>query len=94
MATGVAHPTGKPAEHRPRDLPVSHCHRASSRPNQPLGVTSHPVSLAWLGYWFVVSELSGAPRPPGAVLEPESLADGALFSVWGVFGETAPAEVA
>jgi hypothetical protein len=35
MATGVAHPTGKPAEHRPRVLPVSHCHRASSRPNQP-----------------------------------------------------------
>jgi hypothetical protein len=35
MATGVAHPTGKPAEHRPRDLPVSRCHRASSRPNHP-----------------------------------------------------------
>jgi hypothetical protein len=31
----VAHPSGKPAEHRPRDLPVSHCHRASSRPNHP-----------------------------------------------------------
>ena len=35
MATGVAQPFGKPAEHRPRDLPVSQCHRASSRPNQP-----------------------------------------------------------
>jgi hypothetical protein len=35
MATGVAQPAGKPAEHRPRDLPVSRGHRASSRPNQP-----------------------------------------------------------
>jgi hypothetical protein len=35
MATGVAQPAGKPAEHRPRDLPVSRCHRASSRPNHP-----------------------------------------------------------
>ena len=35
MDTGVAHPTGKPAEHRPRVLPISHCHRASSRPNHP-----------------------------------------------------------
>jgi STAS domain-containing protein len=34
-ATGVAQPFGKPAEHRPRDLPVSQCHRASSRPNHP-----------------------------------------------------------
>jgi acyl-CoA reductase-like NAD-dependent aldehyde dehydrogenase len=27
----------KPAEHRPRDLPASRCHRASSRPNHPRG---------------------------------------------------------
>src|SRR4051794_4786443 len=33
--TGVAQPNGKPAEHRPRDLPASRCHRASSRPNHP-----------------------------------------------------------
>jgi hypothetical protein len=52
------------------------------------------VSLAWPGYWFVVPELSGAPRLPGVVLEPDLLAGGALFSVWGVFGETATAEVA
>jgi hypothetical protein len=42
MATGVAHPTGKPAEHRPRVLPVSHCHRASSPPNHP-PLTRRPV---------------------------------------------------
>ena len=62
---------------------------SSSRPppqllrlaGQPLGVTSHPVSLAWPGYWFVVPELSGAPRLPGVVLEPDLLAGGALFSV-------------
>src|SRR3954447_2818581 len=33
--TGVAQPNGKPAEHKPRDLPASRCHRASSRPNHP-----------------------------------------------------------
>ena len=35
MATGVAQPSGKPAEHRPRRLPASNRHRASSRPNHP-----------------------------------------------------------
>jgi hypothetical protein len=41
----------------------------------------------------VVPELPGAPRPPGAVPEPNARADEAMFSVCAVSGEMASAEV-
>lgn len=56
-------------------------------------LTSHLVSLAWPWCWFVMWELLGAPRLLGVVLGVDLLVGEALFCVWGVLGETAPAGV-
>jgi hypothetical protein len=52
------------------------------------------VGLAYLEYQSVVPELPAAPRPPGAVLGPNSLADEAMLPVCAVSKEMVPAELA
>jgi hypothetical protein len=71
MATEVAQPLGKPAEHRPRGLPGSHCHRASSRPNQPHDEAGTTESTRRAAEW-VRNNVSGVTIGPPEVSEGEA----------------------